>query len=101
MAASVSSAVGKLLQSCTAIGGNLLNSIIAIFQAFLALFQEVIGSVLHLVQALVAFAAEVFQGALGFVMANFFGLLVIGGVYYWYTHREGSGRSRSSKKRIP
>lgn len=112
----VSSAVGNLLQSMTAIGASLLNSVFAVIQAIVALFQDLVGSVLQLVQALVAFAADLFQGVVGFVAgalvisirhplvaqngtaANFFGILLVGGIYYWYTHREHQGRSGSRKR---
>ncbi|KAI0768515.1 hypothetical protein BD413DRAFT_126975 [Trametes elegans] len=91
---SVTSAIGNLLQSLAAIGASLLNSAFAVIQAIVALIQEVVGSALQLVQAVVAFAADLFQGALGFVAANFFAILLVGGVYYWYTHRAGGSKSR-------
>lgn len=121
MAPSVSSAVGNLLQSLTGIGASLINSVFAVIQAVVALLQELVGSVLQLVQAFVAFVADVCQGVIGFVVgersiripgglsptlthalheANFFGVLLVGGVYYWYTQRQEQGSGTRSKKRI-
>ncbi|EIW64897.1 uncharacterized protein TRAVEDRAFT_110233 [Trametes versicolor FP-101664 SS1] len=100
MAPSVSSALGDLLQSLAAIGASLLNSVFAVFQALLALIQELVGSVLQLAQTLFAFAANLLQGAVGFVVANFFAVALVGGGYYWYTHRDGRARTRSGGKRI-
>ncbi|KAI0662600.1 hypothetical protein C8Q70DRAFT_1051225 [Cubamyces menziesii] len=94
---SVSSAVGNLIQALAGIGTSLLNSVLAVIQAIFALVQDFVGSLLQLVQAFVAFTADLFQGVVGFVAANFFGILLIGGVYYWYTHRRG-GRSASQKR---
>ncbi|KAI0670130.1 hypothetical protein C8Q78DRAFT_1080027 [Trametes maxima] len=96
--ASVSSAVGNLLESLAAIGASLLNSAFAVIQAIVALIQELLGSILQLAQSLLAFAANLFQGVMGFVVANFFAVAVIGGLYYWYTSRQGSNRSRSRKR---
>ncbi len=111
---SFTSAVGNLAQSFTAIAASLLNSFFAVLQAIFALVQDLVGSVLQLAQALVAFFASLFQGVVGFVagecladiaypvrlltrnIANFFGILLVGGVYYWYTHRQGA--TRSSKR---
>ncbi|KAI0359169.1 hypothetical protein OH77DRAFT_1141295 [Trametes cingulata] len=95
---SVSSAVGNLIQALAAIGASLLNSVFAVIQAIFALVQELASSVLQLVQTLIAFAADLFQGVVGFVAANFFAVLLVGGLYYWYTHRQGG--STASRKRI-
>ncbi|TBU35017.1 hypothetical protein BD311DRAFT_681325 [Dichomitus squalens] len=98
MSNSLGSAVANLLSSLTAIGASLINSIIAVFQAICALFQDVAVSILQLAQALVAFAAGLFEGVLGFVAANFLAILVVGGIYYWYTRsRTTKGRSGSGK----
>lgn len=113
--ASVISALGDLTQSVASIITSLLNSFFAVLQAIFALLQDFAGSVLQLAQSLVAFFADVFQGVVGFVAgevydtqrfrwlltfatANFFGILLVGGVYYWYTHRQGGSRSPRSKR---
>ena len=116
--ASVISALGDLTQSVASIITSLLNSFFAVLQAIFALLQDFAGSVLQLAQSLVAFFADVFQGVVGFVagewtavydtqrfrwllicaIANFFGILLVGGVYYWYTHRQGGSRSPRSKR---
>ncbi|OBZ79669.1 hypothetical protein A0H81_00568 [Grifola frondosa] len=70
----------NFLQSLAAIGAGLLNSVYALFQAILALGREVVGSALQLVQVIVNFAANLFQGVLGFVIANFFAILIKSGV---------------------
>ncbi|KAI0374402.1 hypothetical protein BV20DRAFT_977090 [Pilatotrama ljubarskyi] len=91
---SASSAVGNLIQALAAIGASLLNSVFAVIQAIFALVQELVSSVLQLLQTLVAFTADLFQGVVGFVAANFFAILLVGGLYYWYTHRQGGTATR-------
>ena len=119
MSNSIASAIANLLSSLASIGASLINSILAVFQAVFALLQDVASSILQLAQAIIAFAADFFQGVIGFVAgksswlqsktttqaghptANFLGLLVVGGIYYWYTHpRAANGRSGSRKSLV-
>ncbi|KAI8995341.1 hypothetical protein BD414DRAFT_479257 [Trametes punicea] len=95
---SVSSAIGNLVQSLAAIGASLLNSVFAVIQAIFALVQDLVASVLQLAQAFISFAAGLFQGVVGFVAANFFAVILVGGLYYWYTHRQGGTASQSHKR---
>lgn len=55
------------MQALTGIIANIINSILAVIQAILALGQNVVGSALKLVRASVLFIMNLFQGAAGFI----------------------------------
>ena len=46
---------------------NIVNSILAVIQAILALAQDIASSALQLISALVSFVMNLFQGAAGFI----------------------------------
>ncbi|GBE78129.1 hypothetical protein BKA93DRAFT_825946 [Sparassis latifolia] len=85
---SVTAAVVQLSHSLAAIGVSLLNAVLAVLHAVLALGEQLLTSVLQLVQACVQFSGQLFQGIFGLVVANFFAILILAGVYYWYTSRQ-------------
>ncbi|KAJ7597679.1 hypothetical protein C8J56DRAFT_818368 [Mycena floridula] len=98
MAPTISSALSEFVGSLSAIGLNLVHSVMAIFNAILALFFDVFGAVAQLGQSILKLGLDLFGSVLGFVTANFFLLLVLGGGYYVYTTRQGaSGRRVKSK----
>ncbi|KAJ8487813.1 hypothetical protein ONZ45_g14199 [Pleurotus djamor] len=79
MAPTVASAFSDFFQSITATAGSLLNAIIAVFTAFLALGQEAITGVFNLANSFIKLGLDLFQGVAGFVMANFLMLTVLVG----------------------
>ncbi|KZT06765.1 uncharacterized protein LAESUDRAFT_636580, partial [Laetiporus sulphureus 93-53] len=91
---SLTAALTDLMHALAAIGTSLLNSALAVLQFFLALGQELLNGVLQLVHAVVGFGIDLFQTIFGFFTTHFIftALLLIGGVYYWYTVRGGGAR---------
>lgn len=70
MSNSIAGALGDFVSSLSAIATSLVQSIIALFQAFLALLQDVASSGLQLVQTFVKLGIDLFQGVAGFVMGE-------------------------------
>ena len=66
----VTSAFAHFAQSVVGIGSSLVNAILAIFQAFLALGQEVLTSAFKLIQAVAVLATDLVQDTLGFVFGG-------------------------------
>lgn len=115
----IQTAFSNFLSALTAIAVSILNSILAVFQSFLALGQELLSAVLHVGQALFKLATDLTQNVVGFVIgmcypylsrllslndhrydiANFFLLLLLGGGYYLYTTRRGARTTEAAKKR--
>ncbi|TCD70059.1 hypothetical protein EIP91_005040 [Steccherinum ochraceum] len=95
---SVEAAFHDFLKALTGIFSAIANSIFGVFRAVLALFQEVFGAVFHLFNALAHLVTDLTQTMFGFVFANFFALLIIGGGVYWYTQRQGSSVSKGKRK---
>ena len=106
--AAIHSAFANFLQALSGIVNGIVNSILAVFQAFLALGQELLSGVFQIGQAVLKLAADLTQDVVGFVLgacdlphswrvfnvtrhcvANFFLLLVLGGGYYLYSTRQG------------
>ena len=107
--AAIQSAFANFLQALTGIFNGIVNSILAVFQAFLALGQELLSGVFQIGQAVLKLAADLTQDVVGFVLgachlphsgrvffnvtrhcvANFFLLLVLGAGYYLYSTRQG------------
>ncbi|KAH8100534.1 hypothetical protein BXZ70DRAFT_155942 [Cristinia sonorae] len=96
---SVEAAFSDFFKAITAIVSALINSVLSVFHAFFALGQEVLGSVLHLFHALFSLVTDLTSSMVGFVIANFFAIVLIGGVAYWYTQRSPGTTTRSGKKR--
>jgi len=98
---SLQAAFFDFMQALNAIGNALLSSVMAVFQAIFGLGQQLLGAVFSLFRAVAQLFIDVSQNAIGFVFANFFVLLIIGGGYYWYTNRSASGRgTRKGTKRV-
>ncbi|KAL4243188.1 hypothetical protein ABKN59_001002 [Abortiporus biennis] len=85
-------------QSVAKILGALLNSLFAVFHAMLALGQQTVAGMFQLGHAIMRLATDLTQGVVGFVFANFFALLIIGGGYYWYTTRQNTGKGTRAVK---
>ena len=71
MAPTISSAFSEFTNSIYHIGVELVNSVLAVFQAFLALGQSIIVAIVHFGQSLVTLVLNVFQGMIGFVAGEF------------------------------
>lgn len=71
MTNTIPGALGDFVSSLSTIATSLVQSIIALFQAFLALLQDVASSGLQLVQTFVKLGIDLFQGVAGFVMGEF------------------------------
>jgi len=87
---SVQAAFYDFFNALVGIASAIMNSIFAVFQTILALGQELFGAVIHLFRALFQLVTDLTQGIVGFVFANFFAILIIGGAAYWYTQRQGA-----------
>lgn len=72
MTNSVPGALGDFVSSLSSIATSLVQSVLALFQAFLALLQDVASSALQLVQTFVTLGIDLFQGVAGFVMGEYF-----------------------------
>lgn len=112
MAPTVASSLSDFLGAVSAIGVQLLNSVIAVFTAIFALGKDILGAFLQLGQSIFKLGVDLFQGVFGFVIgeqpvqnvvcfatdlnspANFFLLAIIGGGYYFYTQRQGGTRTK-------
>ncbi|KAJ3498677.1 hypothetical protein NLJ89_g10186 [Agrocybe chaxingu] len=79
---SVTHAVSDFVTAVTGIFVSLFNSIFAVFHAIFALGVDVVSSVLTLIKQIIAAIMELFQGVLGFILANFVAIAVVGGAYY-------------------
>ncbi|RDB28936.1 hypothetical protein Hypma_015264 [Hypsizygus marmoreus] len=88
MPPTLTSSFSNFLGSLWAIAISLFNSIVAVFQAILALGMNIIQSVLAVGQQLVALVLNVFQGLFGFIAANIVAIGLIGLGYYLYTQRQ-------------
>ena len=118
MTASITAAFSAFAQALTNVGFAILNAALAVFHAVIALFQEIATGVLSVAQAVVRLATDLVQDTLGFVfgerntsyagrakgltgrfvLANFFLIVVLGGVYYWYNSMQGTGRKGKRAK---
>jgi len=88
------------VHSLSGIGVSILNAILGVFYAIFALGQTLFASVVQFGQSVLKLGMDVFQGVFGFVAANFFVLLIVGGGYYWYTqNQKGQGGKRGKSKR--
>ncbi|KAK7694376.1 hypothetical protein QCA50_001562 [Cerrena zonata] len=94
----VYSAFANFIQALGGIVGGIMNSVLAIFQAFLALVKALLSGVFQVGQAILKLGADLTQDVVGFVFANFFLILVLGGGYYLYSTRQGA--RTSIKKRV-
>jgi len=95
---SIQAAFIDFIHALGSIGNALLGSVLAVFQASLALGQELFTAVFSLFNAFVQLFVGVTQTAVGFVFANFFAILIIGGVYYWYTNRQPAQTRKGIKR---
>ncbi|KIK71290.1 hypothetical protein GYMLUDRAFT_325511 [Collybiopsis luxurians FD-317 M1] len=97
MAPTVSSAISEFINALTSIFAGLFNSLMAVFQAVFAFFMNIFGSAIQLMQSFLKLGIDMCQGVLGFVIANFFALAVIGGGYYLYTNSNSQKRGGTRK----
>jgi len=88
MSPSVSAALSNFLSALAGIGMSLVHSVFAVFQAIFALCTELLQGILSLGQSIVTLALDLFQGVFGFIAANLFAIIIIGGGYYVYTRRQ-------------
>lgn len=70
MTNTIGGALGDFVSSITSIATSLVQSVFALFQAFLMLLQDVLGSVVQLVQTFVKLGIDLCQGVAGFVMGK-------------------------------
>jgi len=94
MAATIASSFSDFLSALTAVFFNLINSILAVFQAIVVLGKDILGSCVQLGQSLVTLVLGLLQGVYGFVAANLLVLGVLGGGYYFYTTRQTKGAGK-------
>ncbi|KAH8835368.1 hypothetical protein DL96DRAFT_1573920, partial [Flagelloscypha sp. PMI_526] len=97
---SVTSAISDFTNAVVNIFAQLGQSLIAVFQAIIALFWNAITSILHLGQSVIQLFFELFQGVAGFIVGtigNFLILGVLGGGYYFYTTRQNGRKNRLGK----
>jgi len=94
MTATIPSALSDFLSSITAVFFSLVNSVLAVFQAFFLLGKDILSSAIQLAQSLVTLVLGLLQGVYGFAAANLLVLVVLGGGYYFYTTRQTKGRGK-------
>ncbi|KAJ6519605.1 hypothetical protein C8R45DRAFT_27825 [Mycena sanguinolenta] len=92
--ATIASSFADFLNAISAVVLSLINSVLAFFQAIAVLGKDIIGSGINLVQSFVALALGLLQGVYGFIAANFLAVIVLGGGYYWYTHRNAPNQRK-------
>jgi len=92
MATSITTALSSFAQAVSNVAFAVFHAALAVFQAIVALFSEIATGILQIGQAVVKLATDLFQDTLGFVLANFFLILVLGGAYYWYSNTQGAKR---------
>ncbi|KAI0034924.1 hypothetical protein K488DRAFT_44429 [Vararia minispora EC-137] len=99
MAPSVQGAIGGFVGSVSHIGSDIVQAVFTLFGAFLAFGQALMTAALQAGQAVLKLGTDLFQSVAGFVFANFFVLMIIGGGYYLYTTRsQGKGKSTRRTK---
>ncbi|TFK57449.1 hypothetical protein OE88DRAFT_1803992 [Heliocybe sulcata] len=89
---SVTGSIADFFSSLVGIFSNLISSILAVFQSIFALGEGLVGDVLQIGQSLLKLVTDLSGSLVGFVAANFFAILAVGGVYYWYTNVYQRGR---------
>ncbi|KAL1682036.1 hypothetical protein EV122DRAFT_204601 [Schizophyllum commune] len=97
MSPTVASAGSNFVNSIVAIFSSIVHSVLAVFEAIFALGKGIISAVIQIVQEVVSLGVQVCGGAIHFVTANFFVLLVLGGGYYLYTQKQ-QGRPVAGKR---
>lgn len=78
MSTSLTSSFGNFVKGLSGIVWNILNSILAVFQAIIALAENILSGVFHLFNAILGFFVNLFEGAAGFVAGMSF-------LPFWFT----------------
>lgn len=74
-------------------GTSLVQAVVALFHLVLAFGHFWFDKFVQLVQTCVQLGFDLFRGVTGFIVANFFILLILGGAgYYWWSIRTRSGK---------
>ncbi|KAJ6509313.1 hypothetical protein C8R47DRAFT_1208500 [Mycena vitilis] len=96
MATTIASTISDFLNAISALFFNLINSVLAVFQAIFLLGKDIIASVIQLAQSFVFLVLGLLQGAYGFIAANLLAIVVLGGGYYFYTTRNAKQGKRKA-----
>ncbi|KAI6134117.1 hypothetical protein EV401DRAFT_1909609 [Pisolithus croceorrhizus] len=91
MAASLISPLTTFGHSLTCIGASLAHSAVLVASAILNFLITLVESVIQLGRSVGTLLVGLTQSILGFVVANFAAIAIIGGVYYVYMQRRQRG----------
>jgi len=92
--------LNDLVASLVTAGTSLAQAAVALFHLVLAFGHFWFNKFVQFAQTVIQLGFELFRGVAGFVIANFFDLLVLGGGYYWWSTRTKSHKgSRAVKLR--
>jgi len=92
--------LNDLVASLVTAGTSLAQAAVALFHLVLAFGHFWFNKFVQFAQTVIQLGFELFRGVAGFVIANFFVLLVLGGGYYWWSTRTKSHKgSRAVKLR--
>ncbi|GLB36391.1 hypothetical protein LshimejAT787_0306790 [Lyophyllum shimeji] len=93
---SLSSSFSKFVKDIPALAASLVQSVLAVFQAFFALGADIITSIYRLGQHFVAMTYDLFQGLRANTLAaNIVAIGVLGVGYYIYTQTQAQRRLRA------
>ncbi|KAI0803073.1 hypothetical protein BC629DRAFT_1591167 [Irpex lacteus] len=97
--AALAKAFSNFSQAIANIAFAIANAFIAVFHAVIELGEEAFKGVFDIFHAIVNLFTELVQDTVGFVFANLFILLTLGGAYYLYTNYNGNSRTAAKGKR--
>ncbi|KAH9996582.1 hypothetical protein BJV77DRAFT_1181303 [Russula vinacea] len=90
--------LNNFIASIVTAGTSLGQAVVALFHLVLAFGHFWIDKFVQLVQTCIHLGFDLFRGVAGFVVANFFVILFLGGGYYLWSARTRRGRERRGVK---
>ncbi|EEB90004.1 hypothetical protein MPER_11849 [Moniliophthora perniciosa FA553] len=93
MSPTITSALQDFINAVTSLAAGVINSVLAVFTALWGFGVDIFTTLVQLAQSVLKFGIDLCQGVIGFVVANFFAIAVIGGAYYLYTNRQNQGQT--------
>ncbi|KAI6045107.1 hypothetical protein EDC04DRAFT_2638495 [Pisolithus marmoratus] len=95
MTASLISPLTTFGHSLTCIGASLAHSVVLVVSAVLNFAITLVECGIQFGRSVVTLLVGMFQSVLGFIVANLAAIVVIGTIYYVYTHRRQRGATVS------